>query len=156
MMKIWNWILSFFGFGGKAPTKEENLQKLLDDIGSSTNLDQCRRKAFQAIQKGDRIQPGMRHPYEATIRGDCIIVDTALTEYFNDVLRKLFGTASHLVTRIQNGIGIELAEARAVNVGQKVSGRIAIQTPDIEKLQSELSVARSNLDRKSTRLNSSH
>jgi len=117
--KFWNWLASFFGFGEEELSKKERLDRLLEEIGSQEKLNECKKMAFQVIQKKDPIQPGKAHPYEATIKGDCIIADAALTDYHNEELNKSFGDAQYLITLIQNGIGIELSNSSSKSVKQK-------------------------------------
>jgi hypothetical protein len=146
MKKFWNWLISFFGFGEDELTKKEKLDRLLDEIGSNKKLNECKKMAFQIIQKKDPIQPGKPHPYEANIRGDCIIVDAALTDYHNEELNKSFGDAQYLITLIQNGIGIELSNFSSKSVQQKVAGQIALSTPEVEKLKKDLTEAQRDLE----------
>lgn len=146
MKKLWNWLASFFGFGEEELTKKEKLDRLLEEIGSQEKLNECKKMAFQVIQKKDPIQPGKPHPYEATIRGDCIIADAALTEFHNEELNKSFGDAQYLITLIQNGIGIELSNSSSKSVKQKITGQIALATPEVDKLKKDLAVAQKDLD----------
>lgn len=146
MKKFWTWLMSFFGFGEQEVSKKERLDRLLNEIGSEEKLNECKKMAFQVIQKKDPIQPGKPHPYEATIRGDCIIADAALTEYHNDELNKIFGDAQYLITLIQNGIGIELSNHSSKSVKQKITGQIALATPEIDKLKKDLAVAQKDLE----------
>lgn len=145
MKKFWNWIVSFFGFGEEELTKKERLDRLLEAIGSQEKLNDCKKMAFQVIQKKDPIQPGKPHPYEATIRGECIIVDAALTDYHNEELNKSFGDAQYLITLIENGIGIELSNSSSKAVKQKITGQIAQATPEVDKLKKDLATAQSDL-----------
>ncbi len=146
MKKFWNWLVSFFGFGEEELSKKERLDRLLNEIGSQEKLNECKKMAFQVIQKKDPIQPGKPHPYEATMRGDCIIADAALTEYHNDELNKSFGDAQYLITLIQNGIGIELSNHSSKSVKQKITGQIALATPEVDKLKKDLAVAQKDLE----------
>jgi hypothetical protein len=146
MKKFWNWLVTFFGFGDEELSKKEKLDRLLNDIGSQEKFNECKKMAFQVIQKKDPIQPGKPHPYEATIRGDCIIADAALTEYHNEELNKSFGDAQYLITLIQNGIGIELSNSSSKSVKQKITGQIALATPEVDKLKKDLAVAQKDLD----------
>lgn len=146
MKKFWNWLMSFFGFGEGELTKKEKLDRLLEEIGSQEKLNECKKMAFQLIQKKDPIQPGKPHPYEATIRGDCIIADAALTEYHNEELNKSFGDAQYLITLIQNGIGIELSNSSSKSVKQKITGQIALATPEVDKLKKDLAIAQKDLE----------
>jgi hypothetical protein len=146
MKKFWNWLVSFFGFGEEELTKKEKLDRLLNEIGSQEKLNECKQMAFQVIQKKDPIQPGKPHPYEATIKGDCIIADAALTDYHNEELNKSFGDAQYLITLIENGIGIELSNSSPKSVKQKITGQIALATPEVEKLKKDLAVAQKDLD----------
>ena len=61
MKKFWNWLMSFFGFGEGELTKKEKLDRLLEEIGSQEKLNECKKMAFQLIQKKDPIQPGKPH-----------------------------------------------------------------------------------------------
>lgn len=146
MKKFWNWLLSFFGFGEEELSKKERLDRLLEEIGSQEKLNECKKMAFQVIQKKDPLQPGKPHPYEATIKGDCIIADAALTEYHNEELNKSFGDAQYLITLIQNGIGIELSNSSSKSVKQKITSQIALATPEVDKLKKDLAVAKKDLE----------
>ena len=145
MTNFWKWLKSFFGFGEPELSKKEKLDLLLEDIGSQAKLNECKQMAFQLIQKKDPLQAGKVHPYEASIRGDCIIVDAALTEYHTDELNKSFGDAQYLMTLIQNGIGIELSNSSARSIKQKITGQIALASPEVEKLKKDLSAAQKDL-----------
>lgn len=138
--------MSFFGFGEEELTKKQRLDQLLEEIGSQEKLNECKQMAFQVVQKKDPIQPGKPHPFESTIRGDCIIADAALTDYHNEELNKSFGDAQYLITLIQNGIGIELSNSSAKSVKQKITGQIALATPEVDKLKKDLAVAQKDLD----------
>ncbi len=138
--------MSFFGFGQEELTKKEKLDRLLEEIGSQEKLNECKKMAFQLVQKKDPLQPGKPHPYEATIRGDCIIADAALTEYHNEELNKSFGDAQYLITLIQNGIGIELSNSSSKTVKQKITGQIALATPEVDKLKKDLAIAQKDLE----------
>lgn len=145
-MRFLKWIASFFGFGeDEELSKKEKLLLLLEEIGSQEKLNECRRMAFDIIQKKDAIQPGKPHPYEATIRGDCVSVDTALTEYHNEELNKSFSEARYLMTLIENGINVELNNSSAANLKQKITGQIALSSPDVEKIKTDLVIARNDL-----------
>jgi len=146
MKRFFNWLTSFFGFGDAELTKKERLDRLMEGIGSQEKLNECKKMAFQVIQKKDPIQPGKPHPFEATIRGDCIIADAALTEYHDDELNKSFGDAKYLIALIQNGIGIELSNSSSKSVKQKITGQIALATPEVDKLKKDLAVAQKDLD----------
>ena len=145
-MKFLKWIASFFGFGEAELSKKERLEKLIAEIGSQKKLNECKKIAFQIIQKKDPIQPNKVHPYEATIKGDCIIVDAALTEYHNEELNKSFGDAQYLITLIQNGIGIELSGSSAQSIKQNITGQIALSKPEIDKLKKDFDSAKRDLD----------
>ena len=145
-MKFLKWIASFFGFGEAELSKKERLERLIAEIGSQKKLNECKKIAFQIIQKKDPIQPNKVHPYEATIKGDCIIVDAALTEYHNEELNKSFGDAQYLITLIQNGIGIELSGSSAQSIKQNITGQIALSKPEIDKLKKDFDSAKRDLD----------
>jgi len=146
MKNFLKWLKSFFGFGAPELSKKEKLDFLLEEIGSQNKLNECKQIAFQLIQKKDPIQPGKVHPYETSIKGDCIIADAALTEYHTEELNKSFGDAQYLMTLIQNGIGIELSNSSAKNVKQKITGQIALATPEVDKVKKDLVAAKKDLD----------
>ena len=81
MKKIWQSILNFFGFGAEDQTSDENAKELMAWITSKQRMDLCTQQAFQAVQQREPLPPNSRpHPYEATIKADCIKVDSALTD----------------------------------------------------------------------------
>jgi len=145
-MKILKWIASFFGFGEEELTKKERLDRLLAEIGSQEKLNECKKIAYQVIQNKDPIQPNKLHPYEATIKGDCIIADAALTEYHNEELNRIFGEAQYLITLIQNGIGIELSGSSAQSIKQNITGQIALSKPEVDKLKNNYDSAKRDLE----------
>jgi hypothetical protein len=146
MKKFWNWITAFFGLSEEVLSKKERLDRLLEEIGSPDKLNECKKMAYQIIQKKDPIQQGKPHPYEATIRGDCIIADAAITEYHTEELNKSFGEAQYLMTLIHNGIGIELSNSSSKSINQKIAGQIALASPEVNKLKKDLAVAQKDLE----------
>jgi hypothetical protein len=108
-------ILEFFGFGGQVE-KTNSFEKLLEDFSSIGRQNEAKQSAFQAIQKGDDISPDKAHPYEAIIRADAMMVDTACTQYHTNLLKKSFGDAQYLSVLLQAGLQNELSQATPTEI----------------------------------------
>jgi len=146
MKKIWDAILRFFGFGDDSKTPAENAKELMSWITSQERMDQCTQQAFQAVQKKEPLpQNGRPHPYEATIKADCIKVDAAVTESHASNISEKFGDVQYLINLINDGITTALSSASPRNVEMAVTGKIAQNKPEAEKLKSDLDRAKDEL-----------
>jgi len=146
MKKIWDAILRFFGFGDDPKTPAENAKELMSWITSQERMDQCTQQAFQAVQKKEPLpQNGRPHPYEATIKADCIKVDAAVTESHASNISEKFGDVQYLINLISDGITTALSSASSRNVEMAVTGKIAQNKPEAEKLKSDLNRAKDEL-----------
>lgn len=146
MRKIWDAILRFFGFGDDPKTSAENAKELMVWITSQERMDQCTQQAFQAVQKKEPLPPdGRPHPYEATIKADCIKVDAAVTEVHAGEISEKFGDVQYLINLIQDGVSTSLSSASPRNVEMAVTGKIAQSRPEAEKLKSDLDRAKNEL-----------
>jgi hypothetical protein len=123
-MKLIKKILAFFGFGGQMD-KTNSFERLLEEFSSISRQNEAKQSAYQAIQKGDDISPDKAHPYEATIRADAMMVDTACTQYHTDLLKKSFGDAQYLSVLLQAGLQNELSQATPSEIESKIRSRIA-------------------------------
>lgn len=117
-------ILAFFGFGGQME-KTNNFEQLLDDFSSIARQDEAKKSAFQAIQKGDDLNPERPHPYESTIRADALTIDTACTQHHTEQLKKSFGDAQYISVLLQVGLQSELTQASPPEIEAKISSAIA-------------------------------
>ena len=117
-------ILAFFVFG-RTMEKTNNFEQLLDDYSSIARQDEAKKSAFQAIQKGDDLNPDRPHPYEATIRADALTVDTACTQYHTEQLKKSFGDAQYISVLLQAGLQSELTQASPAEIEAKIRSAIA-------------------------------
>lgn len=117
-------ILAFFGFGGEME-KTNNFEQLLDEYSSIARQDEAKKSAFQAIQKGDDLNPDRAHPYEATIRADALTVDTACTQHHTEQLKKSFGDAQYVSVLLQAGLQSELTQASPAEIEAKIRSAIA-------------------------------
>ena len=146
MKKIWDAILRIFGFGDDPKTPAENAKELMSWITSQERMDQCTQQAFQAVQKKEPLpQNGRPHPYEATIKADCIKVDAAVTESHASNISEKFGDVQYLINLISDGITTALSSASSRNVEMAVTGKIAQNKPEAEKLKSDLNRAKDEL-----------
>lgn len=146
MKKIWDAIVKFFGFGEDPQSPAEKAKELMAWITSQERMDQCTQQAFQAVQKKEPLPPNERpHPYEATIKADCIKVDAALTESHAGEISEKFGDVQYLINLIRDGISTALSTASPLNVEMAVTGKIAQSRPEAEKLKSELDSAKDEL-----------
>lgn len=146
MKKIWDAILKFFGFGEEPQSPQDRARELMAWITSQDRMDQCTQQAFQAVQKKEPLPPKDRpHPYEATIKADCIKVDAAVTEAHAGEISEKFGDVQYLINLIQDGVSTALASASPRNVEMAVTGKIAQSKPEAEKLKSDLDRARDEL-----------
>lgn len=146
MKKIWVAILRFFGFGDEIQTPGEKAKEMMAWITSQDRMDQCTQQAFQAVQKKEPLPPNERpHPYEATIKADCIKVDAALTEFHAGELSEKFGDVQYLINLIKDGISTALSSASPRNIEMAVTGKIAQSKPEAEKLKSDLDRAKDEL-----------
>lgn len=146
MKKIWDAILRFFGFGEDPKSPAENAKELMSWITSQERMDQCTKQAFQAVQKKEPLPPnGRPHPYEATIKADCIKVDAALTEAHAGEISDKFGDVQYLINLIRDGVSTSLNSATPRNVEMAVTGKIAQSRPEAEKLNSDLNKAKDEL-----------
>lgn len=146
MKKIINAILEFLGFGEKTKTPRERATELMEWISSQKRLDECRKQAFQAIQKSEfQADEKRKHPYEGSIKADCIKVDSALTQYHSDEMSKKFGDAKYLLTLIDNGISTALSNATYKSVEVSIQGKIAQSKPAATKLNDDLKNAKKEL-----------
>lgn len=123
-MKLIKKIFAFFGFGGQMD-KTNSFERLLEEFSSISRQNEAKQSAFQAIQKGDDISPDKAHPYEATIRADAMMVDTACTQYHTDLLKKSFGDAQYLSVLLQAGLQNELSQATPSEIESRIRSRIA-------------------------------
>lgn len=146
MKKIWDAILRFFGFGDDTQTPAEKAKELMAWISSKDRMDQCTQQAFQAVQKREPLPPNERpHPYEATIKADCIKVDAAVTESHAGEIAEKFGDVQYLINLIKDGISTALSSASPRTIEMAVTGKIAQSKPEAEKLRSDLDRAKEEL-----------
>lgn len=146
MKKIWNAILKFFGLGDEHQTPAEKVKELMAWITSQKRMDQCTQQAFQAVQREEPLPPnGRPHPYEATIKVDCIKVDAAITELHAGEIAEKFADVQYLINLIQDGIATALNGASPIHIGMAVSGKIAQSKPEAEKIKSDLDRAKDEL-----------
>ena len=146
MKKIWDAILRFFGFGDDTQTPAVKAKELMAWISSKDRMDQCTQQAFQAVQKREPLPPNERpHPYEATIKADCIKVDAAVTESHAGEIAEKFGDVQYLINLIKDGISTALSSASPRTIEMAVTGKIAQSKPEAEKLRSDLDRAKEEL-----------
>lgn len=146
MKKIWQAIMSFFGFGDEPPKQVDSVKELMTWISAQERMDQCTQQAFQAVQKKEPLPPnGRPHPYEATIKADCIKVDSALTDFHVSDISEKFGDVQYLINLIGDGISTALSSASPHNVEMAVTGKIAQSKPEAEKLKLDLDRAKDEL-----------
>jgi hypothetical protein len=123
-MNIINKILEFFGFGGSGDDSRV-FHRELEEISSQKRQDLAKQQAFQAIQKGDEIYPDRPHPYEATIRLDCMGVDTLCTQFHTEKLKDSFGDAQYLAVLLQAGLQSEMSQASQREIEGKIRSTIS-------------------------------
>ena len=123
-MSIFNKLLQFFGFGGNVE-KPDTFERLLEDLSSQRRQEESKQTAFQAIQQGDDIFPDRPHPYEATLRADSLMVDTACTQHHTEMLKKSFGDAQYVAVLLQSGLQSELTQAAPKEIESKIRSAIA-------------------------------
>ena len=146
MKKIWQSILNFFGFGAEVQTSGEKAKELMAWITSKHRMDLCTQQAFQAVQLREPLPPnGRPHPYEATIKADCIKVDSALTDSHANAISEKFGDVQYLINLIRDGISTALSSASPQKIEMAVTGKIAQNRPEAEHLKSDLDRARDEL-----------
>jgi len=146
MKKIWTYILNFFGFGNEDLKPAENVKALMAWISSQERMDQCTQQAFQAVQKKEPLPQNNRpHPYETTIKADCIKVDAALTDSHVSEISEKFGDVQYLINLIGDGISTALSSASPRTVEMVVTGKIAQSKPEADKLKTDLERARDEL-----------
>ena len=146
MKKIWQSILNFFGFGAEVQTSGEKAKELMAWITSKHRMDLCTQQAFQAVQLREPLPPsGRPHPYEATIKADCIKVDSALTDSHASEISEKFGDVQYLINLIRDGISTALSSASPQKIEMAVTGKIAQNRPEAEHLKSDLDRARDEL-----------
>ena len=138
-------IRGFFGFGQTEPSLEVRIQAAKSEIGSQKRLDACAQAAYQIVQRKDALTANRAHPYEATILGDCLKVDSLLTENYAGQLSKLFGDAHFLTAVLGNGIQTQLQSAGAPSVSAVINGQIAVSRPHADLLARDLAEARQEL-----------
>lgn len=146
MKNFWKAILNFFGFGEDPQSPSEKAKELMSWITSQGRMDQCTQQAFQAIQKKEPLPPNERpHPYEATIKADCIKVDAALTDLHANEISEKFGDVQYLINLIGDGISTTLSSASPRNIEMSVTGKISQSKPEADKLKSDLDKAKDDL-----------
>lgn len=146
MKKIWQSILNFFGFGAEVQTSGEKAKELMAWITSKHRMDLCTQQAFQAVQLREPLPPnGRPHPYEATIKADCIKVDSALTDSHANAISEKFGDVQYLINLIRDGISTALSSASPQKIEMAVTGKIAQNRPEAEYLKSDLDRAKDEL-----------
>ena len=146
MKKIWQSILNFFGFGAEDQTSDENAKELMAWITSKQRMDLCTQQAFQAVQQREPLPPnGRPHPYEATIKADCLKVDSALTDSHAGAISEKFGDVQYLINLIRDGIATALSGASPQKIEMAVTGKIAQHRPEAEHLKSALDRAKDEL-----------
>lgn len=146
MKNFWTAILKFFGLGNAPQTPAEKVKELMAWITSQKRMDQCTQQAFQAVQKNEPLPPNNRpHPYEATIKVDCIKVDAAVTELHAGEIAEKFGDVQYLINLIGDGIATALNGASPRNIAMAVTGKIAQSRPEAEKIKFDLDRAQDEL-----------
>jgi hypothetical protein len=138
MSSILQKIFEFFGFGGAPKSPHETFEEMFRRLSSQKRLDECSKIAYQAVQKGDTIRPGQVHPYEGTIKAECIKVDAALSAFRNDELTRKFGDAQYLIAQINGGLSTQLSGASAAALEKQVSGAISQKNPLAEAVKAKL------------------
>lgn len=145
MGSMFRWLARFFGFSEGEPSLEERLRQAMGDLGSQIRLDACTQAAYQVVQRQDALIPGQTHPYEATILGDCLRVDSLLTEHYSSQLSRRFGDAQFLVTSLGNGVQTQLQPSSAQSLSATILGQIATSRPEADRLAKELKETRRDL-----------
>ena len=107
-------------------------------VSSQKRLDECSKMAFQAIQKGGALANGQTHPYEGTLKAECIKADAALSAHRVEELTRTFGDASYLIAQVHGGAGAQLAEASAHAVENQIAANISQNTPAADRLKEKL------------------
>lgn len=138
MTSILKKILAFFGFGDKPVSIREQFEEMFRRLTSQKTLDECSRMAYQAIQKGDTVQPGRVHPYEGVLKAECIKVDAALSAYRSEEVTRRFGDAQYLIAQINGGMTNQLSESSAAGVERQISSLISQNTPAVNALKNRL------------------
>ena len=138
MKSILQKILAFLGFGTKSLTAQEQFEEMFRRLTSQKTLDECSRMAYKAIQKGDTVQPGKVHPFEGTLKAECIKVDAALSTYRSEEVTRRFGDAQFLVAQINGGPTSQLSEATASALELRIAAEISQNNPAVSALKSKL------------------
>jgi hypothetical protein len=138
MSSIIKRIAEFFGFGSTPKSAREEFEEMLRLISSQKRLDECSKMAFRAIQKGGTQPQGQAHPYEGTIKAECIKADAALSAYRVEDLTKTFGDATYLIAQIHGGAGAQLADFTPQAVETQIAGAISQNTPAADRLKEKL------------------
>ena len=138
MMSILKKIADFFGFGSAPKSAREEFEEMFRLVSSQKRLDECSKMAFQAIQKGGALAHGQTHPYEGTLKAECIKADAALSAYRVEELTRTFGDASYLIAQVHSGAGTQLADASAHAVEQQIAATISQNTPAADRLKGQL------------------
>jgi hypothetical protein len=131
-------ILLFFGFGADPKSAREEFEMMFRLVSSQKRLDECSKIAYQAIQRGDTIQQGRVHPYEGTLKAECIKADAALTAYRVEELTRKFGDAQYLIAQINGGTGAQLSEVRADAIEMQIAAVVAQNSPTVEIIKTKL------------------
>lgn len=137
-MKFWNPILSFFGFGGKLKTEQEEFDELERWINSKQYFEQCSQRAYQALQNKDSLKQGQEHPHDAAIFIDCMKVDSALSRLHNKLLSEKLGDATYLTAVLNSGMPPSLLEVSATRIQGDLSSEVARKSPSADSLKQRL------------------
>jgi hypothetical protein len=138
MKSILRKIAEFFGFGSTPKSAREEFEEMFRLVSSQKRLDECTKMAFQAIQKGGALAPGQTHPYEGTLKAECIKADAALSAYRVEELTRTFGDASYLIAQIHSGAAAQLADASAHAVEKQIASAISQNAPAADRLKEKL------------------
>jgi hypothetical protein len=138
MKSILRKIAEFFGFGSTPKSAREEFEEMFRLVSSQKRLDECTKMAFQAIQKGGALTPGQTHPYEGTLKAECIKADAALSAYRVEELTRTFGDASYLIAQIHSGAAAQLADASANAVEKQIATTISQNAPAADRLKERL------------------
>lgn len=146
-MSLWQRIKNFFGLGEvtKVNDTEAVYKDLLNRISSHEKLQEVNAKAYQLIIKQQPLTPGVAHPYEVTIAGDCLAVDAAISTHFSSKLRDFSEDATYVETLLRNGVNAELASVKPNGLEMEVAAKIAQAQPLADELRQKKKEADTNL-----------
>jgi len=144
-MKLWDGILSFFGFGEKSKTEQEEFDELERWINAKPYFEQCQQKAYQAVQSKDSLRQGQEHPHDAAIFIDCMKVDSALSRLYNKLLSEKLGDATYLISVLNGGVPPSVLEVSATKIHGDLSGEVARKSPASDRLRQRKDEAENEL-----------